>query len=318
MQMRTAVRLFCEGYFSTNGRSPLTKKAYACDLDQFAQFVKPRTSITSVTASRVEKWSRKLMADGYSPSSIKRKLASLRVFFYYWLRRGRLTTSPMWQLRIGLGRTVQLPRCLTEGEMRLLLRAARRAAARELEDPPIERVGRSYFALRNLALLELLFATGIRVGEASALNLDDFCREDRSFRVRGKGGRYRLAFLADSETVETQLAYLAARKGLGVSAGALFLNSSGNRLSTQGMAYALQTLVADAAIARRVTPHMIRHTAATLLLRNGADLRMVQEFLGHASIVTTQRYTHVSKEHLISTLQRCHPARKLRNRSVKK
>ncbi|HVQ36508.1 MAG TPA: tyrosine-type recombinase/integrase [Pyrinomonadaceae bacterium] len=180
---------------------------------------------------------------------------------------------------------------------------------------PARSSSREYRALRNLALVDLLFATGVRVGEASSLDVEDFLVTELVFRVQGKGGRDRLAYVVDEQTVLIQRQHLEARLLLGTKSPALFLNASGERLSTQGMANIIAQFRRDAGIVRHVTPHMLRHTVATLLLRNGMDIRVVQEFLGHASIATTQRYTHVVKEHLIGELRKHHPSLSLRARA---
>jgi len=133
--------------------------------------------------------------------------------------------------------------------------------------------------------------------------------------VQGKGGRDRLAYVVDEDSLRIQRAHLRARKRIEVETDALFLNASGRRLSTQGIANVIAKLRSDAGIERPVTPHMLRHTVATLLLRNGVDIRVVQESLGHASIATTQRYTHVAKEHLIGVLRKSHPSLTLRAES---
>jgi integrase/recombinase XerD len=148
----------------------------------------------------------------------------------------------------------------------------------------------------------------MRVGEVSSLNLADFVVAESVFRVKGKGGRDRLAFVVDERTVRTQREHLTARTGRNSQSTALFLNTAGERLSTQGIANIIAQFRKDAGIERHVTPHMLRHTVATLLLRNGVDIRVVQEFLGHASIATTQRYTHVTKDHLIRVLREHHPS----------
>lgn len=176
---------------------------------------------------------------------------------------------------------------------------------------------RDYQALRNLALVDLLFATGMRVGEASALDLRDYFAKEAVFRVHGKGGRDRLAFVVDEQTVQIQRAHLEARARIKTASPALFVNASGGRLSTQGITNVIAKLRREARIRRHVTPHMLRHTVATLLLRNGVDIRVVQEFLGHASIATTQRYTHVSKEHMVRVLRKRHPSLNLRTRSYR-
>jgi site-specific recombinase XerD len=148
----------------------------------------------------------------------------------------------------------------------------------------------------------------MRVGEVSDLNVQDYLAEEAIFKVRGKGGRHRLAFVVDEETIQLQRIHLEARRRIKTESPALFLNASAKRLSTQGIANVIGQLRQEAGIDRHVTPHMLRHTVATLLLRNGVDIRVVQEFLGHASIATTQRYTHITKEHLIGVLRRYHPS----------
>src|SRR6185312_15244409 len=121
-----------------------------------------------------------------------------------------------------------------------------------------------------------------------------------------------LAYVVDERTIRIQRQHHEARLKMTTKSPALFLNASGERLSTQGMANIITQFQQDAGIERHVTPHMLRHTVATLLLRNGMDIRVVQEFLGHASIATTQRYTHVVKEHLIGELRKHHPSLGLR------
>lgn len=152
----------------------------------------------------------------------------------------------------------------------------------------------------------------MRVGEVSSINIVDFVSEEVSLMVRGKGRKERMAFIVDSVTAKALLEYLNARQSLSTDSKALFVNASGTRLSVQGIANVIHRLRKDSGIQKNVTPHMLRHTVATLLLRNGADIRVVQEFLGHASIVTTQRYTHIAKEHLISELRARHPSLTLR------
>lgn len=307
MRLAAAIRRFHEGYFATCERSPKTLAAYEVDLRQFSEFAGRGRRLELLEAETIELWSRNLLDRGYAPASIRRKMASLRVFFLYWVRKKALAESPFWRVRLSLGRTQQLPKCLTESEMRALLKCARRRAQRSSFGAASQLDG-SFRALRDLAIIDLLFATGLRVGEAVRLNLGDFDATERALVVRGKGGRMRLAFLADSQSLETQAAYHHQRKRARSTTEALFLNRFGARLSCQGVANVVAGLAGQAAIPRRVTPHMLRHTVATLLLRNGVDLRIVQEFLGHASLATTQRYTHISKEHLVATLRKSHPS----------
>ena len=311
MQLSTAVRRFHSGYFSTRDRAEKTKTAYHCDLLQFSHFTGPRRKLAGLRAESVERWAVHLRTAGYAPASISRKLASLRIFFLYWVRKGHLEDSPFWRLRLDLGKRRQLPKYLERREVaRLLVQAHQQLL--DLEAANTTGVKRRLLAHRNLALVDLLFATGLRIGEAVSLNVEDFSYDQCSYRVRGKGGRTRLAFLTDKRSLETQRRYLNLRRHLQIGTRALFPNRSGQRLSAQGAANAIGQLARAAAIPRHVTPHMLRHTVATLLLRNGVDLRIVQEFLGHASISSTQRYTHVSKEQLVKALRGHHPSKCIR------
>lgn len=248
----------------------------------------------------------------------------LKVFCSYWVRRGALSESPFWRVKLSFGRITQLPRALSESEMRGLLTQAKQSqSAFQIKRKwAVVSKGKSsngstrqYRAIRNLALVDLLFATGMRVGEVSALNLADFAGSESCFRVKGKGGRDRLAFVVDEQTLRIQEEHVEVRSHITTGSPALFLNASGERLSTQGIANIISQFRKDAGIERHITPHMLRHTVATLLHRNGVDIRVVQEFLGHASIATTQRYTHVTKDHLIEVLRKRHPSLMLRTAS---
>lgn len=321
MQINQASTEFEVGYFSTHALSAKTKVAYCSDLAQFRAFVGEELGLLSIGAAVVENWAAHLHREGYSPASIRRKMVTLRVFCSYWVRKGTLPESPFWRVKLSFGRIQQLPRALTVGEMSALLEQARKTySTTELhhntDEATVARCDEfsfsRYSALRNLALLDLLFATGMRVGEASALDVRDFLVEEAIFRVQGKGGRHRVACVVDEETVRIQQEHLAARRRFESTSTALFLNVSGERLSTQGIANVIAQFRRDAGIERHITPHMLRHTVATLLLRNGADIRVVQEFLGHTSIATTQRYTHITKEHLIGVLRKHHPSLGLR------
>lgn len=313
MQLNQACVKFVKGYFSTNERAEKTKSAYRSDLAQFNEFVGEDFFLKSVGGPLIERWCAHLRREGYSPTSIRRKMVVLKVFCSYWVRRGSLRESPFWRVKLSYGRVEQLPRALSAREMRKLLSQARKNDSTlndvwDTTSASLRASSSEYRALRNLALVDLLFATGARVGEVSALNVHDFFVREAVFRVKGKGGRDRLAVVVDEETLRIQRKYLEARARIETRSPALFLNSSGMRLTTQGIANVIKQLRAEAGIERHVTPHMLRHTVATLLLRNGVDIRIVQEFLGHASIATTQRYTHVTKEHLRGVLRKRHPS----------
>ena len=319
MNLEQAKAEFLSGYFSTHRRTEKTRVAYNSDLNQFETFAGPARPLESLGASLVEEWAAHLRSKNYAPASMRRKMAALKVFCAYWVRRECMSQSPFWRVKLSFGRIEQLPRTLTVSETRALLAEARKnyvAAKSALEATHPQdcngRPKRAYRTLRNSALVDLLFATGVRVGEVATLDLGDYVVKEAVFKIHGKGGRDRLAFAVDKNTRQMQQTHATARLRITCASGALFLNASGKRLSTQGIAAIISRLCQNAGIERRVTPHMLRHTVATLLLRNGADVRVVQEFLGHSSISTTQRYTHISKDHLIGVLQKRHPSLTLR------
>lgn len=314
MNLKKARIDFQKGYFSTNDRQPKTMAAYECDLRQFERFVGFNADLMTLGSLDIENWAADLRLRKYSPASIRRKLVVLKVFFGYWIRNGHLSESPFWRVRISVGKAAQLPRTLTQEEITALLEFAHRI-------PPGNRnryrksgrpTSREFLFLRNKAIIELLFATGVRVGELSSIDLGDFIEGESAFRIRGKGRKERLAFVVDRIATKTHEEYLKARRSLANDCSALFVNALGNRLSPQGVANVIRKFQEESGLARRVTPHMLRHTVATFLLRNGADIRVVQEFLGHASIATTQRYTQVAKEHLLGELVARHPSLDIR------
>ncbi len=300
MRLDAAVEGFVSGYFSTCRRSPKTVRAYATDLGQFAMAIGSCASLDSVSAECLEAWATKLQDLGYATSSIRRKFAVVGVFFRYWVRRGVVDRSPLRQVRLDLAPQRLLPRVLELRDVTQLLMTAR---ASVLEASSLRK---RVLASRNQAILEVLFATGLRIGEVVALDAADV--RDGELRVMGKGGRERFAHLPDRGSRRALAGYERLREILEPESKALFLNARGARLSTQGAANALRGIAQSAGICEAFTPHMLRHTIATQLLENGADVRMVQEFLGHASITTTQRYTHVTRRHVRSMVAAHHPS----------
>lgn len=321
MLLVQAIDEFFNRYFSTHDRSAKTKVAYRSDLNQVAAYAPKDSLLASLNPDFIENWAADLRLRNYSPASMRRKMVVLKVFCSYWVRKGALSESPFWRVKLSLGRIRQLPRALSEVEMRSLLvqatesRSALRVSRKGSVLARRKRLDGSlstYRGLRNLALVDVLFATGMRVGEVSALNLEDFLVSESILRVKGKGGRDRLAFLVDEQSMRIQREHSEMRSQLSSDSRALFLNATGGRLSTQGIANIISQFRKDAGIERHITPHMLRHTVATLLLRNGVDIRVVQEFLGHASIATTQRYTHITKDHLVQVLRERHPSLAMR------
>jgi len=294
-----AMAQFVTGYFSTHERSPKTVTAYTLDLRQFRAFLPKRATLRSLRPEHIEEWSARLKEDGYATASIRRKLASVRSFFAYWVRKRVIPFSPMSGIRIELAASRVLPTFMTLEEITAILQAAQRMWK--------ERA--TFLSLRNLAIIEVMFATGLRVGELVSLSLSDFRPMERSLLIHGKGRRERLAFFVEQNSYELITTYVTARLATPALCQALFINTTGTALSTQTVANVIRSLCETAGVTKRVTPHTFRHTVATLLLRNGADLRVVQEILGHASITMTQRYTHVAKEHVRDAMEKHHPRR---------
>ncbi len=230
-----------------------------------------------------------------SPRSMCRKLAAIRSFYRFAKRRGWLDNSPAARIRSAQV-PKKLPQLLDHDEMSALLKAP---------DP------KTNLGLRDRALLELLYATGMRVSELVGLNIHDVDIQDRIARVRGKGGKERLVPFGRHARESLQL-YFSARGGLlsgskKPAPDALFLNRFGGRLSDRSVRRLLDRAIVRAGVLHDISPHVLRHTFATHLLQEGADLRCIQEFLGHSSLSTTQGYTQVDMKHIMKVYDSAHP-----------
>jgi len=300
MTINAAIPMFLHGHLGTDARSALTRRAYSIDLRQFQAFLGSETLVSAVGVSLLESWADHLLRERYSSASIRRKFATVRVFFQFLSRKEVIEASPLWKFRLALRKEVVLPRSLCPADARLLIERAWSQHSRE-------RCPRGFRSIRNLAVVEVLFTTGIRVGELVKLRVADWHASECTLLIRGKGSRERLALLPDQRSHSAFTLYLSERARLPCDTELLFINHAGRGLSEQGVSLVLTRIAREAGIAPRVTPHMLRHTLATLLLRYGADLRIVQEVLGHASLTTTQRYVHVAKDHLLASLKVNHP-----------
>ncbi len=271
------------------GASRHTLRGYAADLAEFGAFLSREGigGIVDADSRAVRAWLAQLHDRKLAKSSIARKLATVRSCFRYLARVGRLEVNPARQ--VGSPRLPKrLPSFLPKDESKDLLDAD---------------TGRSDAGLRDHALLELLYATGLRVAECCGLDLDDVDRRRGAVRVMGKGGKERVVPAGDA-ALEALDAWLSVR---GEGRGALFTNPRGGRLGTRSVHRIVKRRARAAGIDRRVTPHTLRHTFATHMLGEGADLRLIQELLGHSRLSTTQRYTHVSPEQLMKVYDSAHP-----------
>ena len=271
------------------GASRHTLRSYAADLADFGAFLTREKlgGLADADARAIRAWLASLHERKLARSSVARKLATVRSCLKYLARRGVVELNAARQIRSPkLPR--RLPSFLPKDESKNLLDA---------------KVDGSEAAFRDRALLELLYAAGVRVAECCGLDLDDLDRRQGSVRVMGKGGKERVVPVGDV-ALQALEAWLAVR---GEGSGPLFTNPRGGRLSTRGAHRIVKARARAAGIDRRVSPHTLRHTFATHMLGEGADLRLIQELLGHSRLSTTQRYTHVSAEHLMKVYDRAHP-----------
>ncbi|MGC8873090.1 MAG: tyrosine recombinase XerC [Chloroflexia bacterium] len=273
------------------GYSPHTIDAYRSDLEAFGAFLAEQGfAPEQVDRLTGRSYLRRLQDAHLAPATIARKLAALRSFYAFLVREGVVDSHPLR----GLGTPKQprrLPRALSVDETVALLSA------------PDVRTPRG---LRDRAILELLYASGLRVGELVRIDLDVIDWGRHEVRVVGKGGRMRLALagLPAFRALRAYIRYGRPHLARDPSCRALFLNRLGGRLSDRSVRALVSAYARLAGLEGDVTPHTLRHTFATHLLEGGADLRIVQELLGHARLTTTERYTHVSLRHLREVYRR--------------
>ncbi|HTU03396.1 MAG TPA: tyrosine recombinase XerC [Candidatus Sulfotelmatobacter sp.] len=288
--------------------SPHTLRNYRVDLEQFLAYLRERDVGTvptpaGVDALAIRGFLARLHGRRLARSSVARKLAALRALFRYLCRQGRLAANP--------AELVQAPRLpvrttphLSVDEAFQLLAAADAAA-----EPEGGSARRRALALRDRAILELFYASGLRISELTGLDLPDVDLASGLVRVLGKGRKERIVPMGKL-ALQALEAYLAARGALDprrVAGGVLFLNARGGRLTTRSVSRVVLHYLMSSGLGKRITPHGLRHSFATHLLNAGADLRAIQELLGHARLSTTQRYTQVGLDHVLQVYDRAHP-----------
>jgi len=277
--------------------SPHTLRNYASDLAQLRLHLtrtpageeRPEPELGQIDHLTIREFLGALYARRNRKSSIARKLATVRSFFRYLARRGAIPANPA-RLVATPRQNRRLPDFLAEG-----------AAAELVEAPEATTLGR-----RDRAILELLYGAGLRVSEVTGLDLGDLELGEGLVRVLGKGSKERIVPFGSKARAGLE-AYLEVRGSLGARSDALFLNKRGGRLTARSVHAMVARYGAGLSERRRVHPHTLRHSFATHMLNAGADLRSIQELLGHESLSTTQKYTHVGVEELIRTYRRCHP-----------
>ncbi len=292
--------------------SPRTRDSYRQDLARWDGFLTEQAlddeSAGAADARGFVAWLRR---QGLSARSVNRVVSGVRGYYRFRERRGRPPANPFADIR-GLRTPKRLPSFLFEEEIAKLIELPEHAAASrgERDAAHARRGDESFWRMRDRAVLEVLYSTGCRVSELVGMDLADVDLASGDATVMGKGARERKVFLG-ANAVAALRDYLPLRRCRAAaepdSAAALFLNQRGRRITDRGVRFVLSGWREQSGIGKRVTPHTFRHSFATHLLDRGADIRAVQELLGHASLSTTQLYTHVGMERLKKVYRRAHP-----------
>jgi site-specific recombinase XerD len=283
-EVSAAIDTFVAYLSVERGGSPQTAEAYRYDLEMFFRYAK----VVPAEASQadIRRFLAHLRSDRrYASVSLRRKIACLRSFYKFLVEEGMVAVNPTARIvspRLGQ----RLPKVVTFEEVQKLLATAR-----------------SGESLRTYTLVQVLYSTGCRVSEVCAMDVEDLDLTEGLIRVRGKGDKERIVLLTPP-AVQALRAYL---RGAQREQGPVFVNRFGRRLSPLTVQRRVRELARVAGVSSRVTPHALRHSFATHMLERGADVRVLQELLGHANLSTTQIYTHVSLAHERAVFQRTHP-----------
>jgi integrase/recombinase XerC/integrase/recombinase XerD len=292
MNVQQAIADFLQHGQAVRNLSDRTLRAYQSDLSQFHLHVND-ANMVDITPEKLEEYLEKLGTGPYRDTSIRRKVAALKVFFRYLEERGVVHESPARRLKIKKPVENRVPTVLSVREVRSLLAAPKEQIAELASSRDHSPGGRNrYFcAIRDNLILELLFSTGIRIGELVALNVADVDLDNRQIQITGRATRGRSVALTSDLVVSALRTYIEMRNERALDMPALFVGRSGTRLTIYSIENIFKKHVRLAEIKRHITPHALRHTMAAMLVSSGADIREVQEILGHASILSTQVYT---------------------------
>ena len=294
--------------------SPKTIKAYEIDLKQLQEFFKKKEfplEMHLITKFHIREYLEDISS--LKPKSIKRKIASAKVLLNYLEFEEFISINPLRKVKIKIKESKQLPRVMQSQEVELIAKQAYREL---VNSSKIDSYGH-FEALRNLVVVELLYATGARVSEISGLRAERIDLTVGSIVIRGKGDKERGIEICNRETLNLLKEYFSLYSERILKSGGFFLvNRFGNRLSEQSIRSIVKNLTTKSGITRHITPHVFRHSLATLLLENDVDIKYIQVLLGHSSIMTTQIYTHVNKAKQREILNTKHPRREFSMLSV--
>jgi integrase/recombinase XerC len=296
--LKEQIKTFCTYLETERNVSPHTLVAYRCDLGQLNRFVNSEKGEHSSACDIDHLLLRRFIAllnKSAKKSSIGRKLAAIRSFFKYLFRHGVISKNP--------AELISTPK----KENRLPFHLDIDQTTTLMEAPSDD----EKHALRDRAILEMLYSCGLRVSELTSLNISEVDLSGGMVRVMGKGGKQRIVPVG-SRAVEAIREYLEDRDEL-TGTGPLFLNTRGDRINRRSVTRIVDTHVLRIAAFKHISPHILRHTFATHMLEGGADLRAIQELLGHASLSTTQKYTHVGIDKLMEVYDKAHPKAHTKN-----
>jgi len=294
MEMKKEVDEFLNFLKYEKNASPHTVSSYGRDLNQLAEYLgKKAANLRDVNNVLIRGFLALLYEKNQKKSTVARKLSAIRSFLQFCVRKNWLEENPAKAVATPK-QEKHVPSFLTEEEM-----------ANFLDLPQGDR----FLDLRDKAILELLYATGIRVSELVGMNLDDISFDERLIRVRGKGKKERLVPFG-RKAEESLTFYLRARALMiktDIREKSVFLNFRGERLTSRSVERIVDKYIYQTAVKRKITPHSLRHSFASHLLSRGADLRVIQELLGHESLATTQKYTHLDLRQLLEVYRKSHP-----------
>jgi len=298
---------YCEYQKKLN---PQTLKAYRIDLKQFSDFIK--NSDGNLSKANINSYITHLHKN-FKTKSVKRKLASVKALFNYLKFEEVLAENPFEKISVKFQEPSILPRTIPLKIIKSILLSAYDESLKE----DISIYAKSCI-LRNIAVLELLFATGIRVSELCSLSPANIDLNAKYICIYGKGSKERLIQIPNAEVITALKKYYAAFSKQINNSNYFFINKNGNRLSEQSVRFMIKSYEKKLSLKIHITPHMFRHSFATLLLEEDVDIRYIQKLLGHSSIVTTQIYTHVALSKQKKILKSKHPRNKFQTYSTLK
>ena len=293
MQVCQAREEYVRWLLITRDLSPHTIRAYDSDITAFERHLGVRARVGQIDRDGLIAFMEAQRAAGLASTSIRRRASGLRGFCRWLLARRLLDADPWAGTSIAVGRSRKLPRLVPGHELDRLFASLRQGAGVGTGDAHETVMARPY-ASTTLLAVSLMVATGVRVNEVVAIRCDDIDLPGGSLRILGKGRRERQVFFTNSWIVGLTRSYVEVRSALGVVHDQLLFNRDREPLTPAAMRARLVKASADAGLGARVTPHMLRHTAATQLIEAGVDIRYIQRLLGHASLSTTEIYTHVT------------------------